>query len=231
MTRSNLASINVKVVGVGGAGGNALHRMAGTGLQGVEFLALNTDIQALRQIKRVRTFAIGPDTTGGMGSGGRPEVGRKAMKESQQQVSQMLEDSDMVFITAGLGGGTGTGAAGTVAEIAKKHGALTVGVVTLPFSFEGPRRMSVAMEGLEHIRRRVDTLITVDNNALLRSLKGQVSLETAFRQSDDVLRQGVQGVSDIVMVPGLINVDFADVRSVMANGGPSFMSVGEGKGR
>ena len=223
--------IHLKVVGVGGAGANAVHRMAKSQRGAVDLLALNTDVQALGQIKEVATFAIGPKTTGGMGSGGRPDIGRKAMKESQEQMALLLEDSDMVFITAGMGGGTGTGAASVVAEIAKRQGALTVGVVTLPFSFEGPHRRKVAQEGLQYLQQKVDTLIAVDNDKLLPSLRGKVSLDNAFKLADEILRQGVQGISEIIMVPGLINVDFADVKSVMRNGGPSFMAVGEGKGK
>ena len=231
MTSSYPAQIHVKVVGVGGAGGNAVARMVKSQLQGVKFLALNTDIQALRQFKGIPTFAIGPKTTGGMGSGGNPEAGRRAIKESQDQIARLLQGSDMVFVTAGMGGGTGTGAIPIVAEMAKKQGALTVGVVTLPFSFEGPHRMQAARNGLRQLERRVDTLITVENDRLLPSLKGKVTLDRAFQIGDEVLRQGVQGISDIIMVPGLINVDFADVKSVMGNGGPSFMAVGEGKGK
>lgn len=225
------AQIKVKVVGVGGAGGNAVRRMAKCGLQGVSLLAVNTDVQALRQLGGVPTFAIGPRITGGMGSGGSRDVSLKAIKESKEQVADLLEGSDMVFITAGMGGGTGTGAAPVVAEMARKQGALTVGVVTLPFSFEGPVRRAVAVEGLEHLQRKVDTVIAVDNDRLLPSLKGKVSLEKAFKLADEVLQQGVQGISDILTVPGLINVDFADVKAVMANGGPSFMANGEGKGK
>lgn len=223
--------IRITVVGVGGAGGNAVLRMVKSGFEGVEFLALNTDVQALAQIKKVRTFAIGPNTTGGTGSGGRPEIGRRAIKESQEQIAQLLSGSEMVFVTAGMGGGTGTGAASVVAELARKQGALTVGVATLPFSFEGPHRRSAAQEGLDLFRRKVDTLIVVENERLLPALKGNVTVQRAFKLADDVLRQGVQGISEIVMSPGLINVDFADVRSVMNNGGPSFMALGEGKGR
>ena len=231
MPNSHTEPIKVKVVGVGGAGGNAVFRMAKVGLQGVDLLGINTDVQALTQMKGVHTFAIGPQTTGGLGSGGQPEVGRKAVKESQSQVAKLLEGSDMVFITAGMGGGTGTGAASIVADIAKKQGALTVGVVSLPFSFEGPQRRRIGTDGLRQLQAKVDTIITVDNDMLLPSLNGSFSLDKAFHVADEVLRQGVQGISDIIMVPGLINVDFADVRSVMSNRGPSFMAVGEGKGK
>ena len=231
MSNTHQTETRIKVVGVGGAGGNAVMRMVADGVRGVEFLALNTDVQALGQMKGVRTFAFGPKVTGGMGSGGDPETGRKAFKESQAQVAQMLKGSDLVFIAVGMGGGTGTGAASSVAAIAKKQGALTVGVVTYPFSFEGPRRQAVASEGLHSLYENVDTLITVENDRLLPSLKGKVSLEKAFRLADDTLRQGVVGISDMITVPGLVNVDFADVSAVMRKGGHSFMAVGEGKGR
>ena len=229
MSSPNLPQVRIKVVGVGGAGGNAVARMAKSRLDAVEFLALNTDVQVLRQLRGVPTLAIGPAATGGMGSGGHPEIGRKAIKESQGQVTEAIEGTDLVFVTAGLGGGTGTGAASIVADVARRHGALTVGVVTMPFSFEGPVRRSVAEEGLRQFGQRVDTLITVENDRLLPSLKGKVTLEKAFQLADEVLRQGVQGISELITVPGLINVDFADVRALMSNGGPSFMGLGEGQ--
>ena len=223
--------VRVKVVGVGGAGGNAVARMASAGLRGVEFLAVNTDVQALRRVKGVPTYAIGPVTTGGMGSGGNPDLGRKAVRENQEHVGELLDGSDMVFVTAGMGGGTGTGAAPVVAEIARRKGALTVGVVTRPFSFEGRGRTMTADKGLKQLGRKVDTLITVENDRLLTSLDGEMSLERGFRIADEVLRQGVEGISEIITVPGTINVDFADVKSVMTNRGVSFMALGEGKGR
>ena len=231
MLNGNHDGVKIKVVGVGGAGGNAVFRMVESGIQNVEFIALNTDVQALRRIKRAQTLAIGPATTGGMGSGGRPEVGRRAVKESEEQIAPLLRGADMVFITAGLGGGTGTGAASVVAEIAKREGALTVGVATLPFSFEGPQRMATARQGLQVLGKKVDTLIAVANDKLLGSLKGKVPVRKAFQTADDVLRQGVQGIAEIITVPGIINVDFADVKAVMANGGPSFMAIGQGKGK
>ena len=223
--------VRVKVVGVGGAGGNAVARMASAGLRGVEFLAVNTDVQALRRVKGVPTYAIGPMTTGGMGSGGNPDLGRKAVREDQEHIGELLEGSDMVFVTAGMGGGTGTGAAPTVAEIARRKGALTVGVVTRPFSFEGRNRMAAADKGLKQLGQKVDTLITVENDRLLTSLDGEMALERGFQIADEVLRQGVEGISEIITVPGTINVDFADVKSVMMNKGISFMALGEGKGR
>ncbi len=226
-----LPDVGIRVVGVGGGGGNAVRRMADAGLRGVDFLVLNTDVQALRSFKTIPTFAIGPAATNGMGSGGRPEVGRRAMRESRAQVSKLVQSSDMVFVAAGLGGGTGTGAASMVADIARKHGALTVGVVTLPFSFEGPRRREYAEDGLAQLRQKVDTLIVVENDRLLASLNAKIQLEQAFRLADETLRQGVQGVSDVVTLNGLINVDFADVKAVMTGGGDAFMALGVGEGR
>ena len=226
-----LPCVGIRVVGVGGGGGNAVRRMADGGLHGVDFLVLNTDVQALRSFRTIPTFAIGPTATNGMGSGGRPDVGRRAMRESRAQVSKLLQKSDMVFVAAGLGGGTGTGAASLVADIARKQGALTVGVVTLPFGFEGPRRREYAEDGLSQLRQKVDTLIVVENDRLLASLNGKIELEQAFRLADETLRQGVQGVSDIVTLDGLINVDFADVKSVMTGGGDAFMALGVGEGR
>ena len=225
-----LPGVGIRVVGVGGGGGNAVRRMADGGLRGVDFLVLNTDVQALRSFRTIPTFAIGPTATNGMGSGGRPDIGRRAMRESRAQVSKLLQKSDMVFVAAGLGGGTGTGAASLVADIARKQGALTVGVVTLPFGFEGPRRREYAEDGLSQLRQKVDTLIVVENDRLLASLNGKIELEQAFRLADETLRQGVQGVSDIVTLDGLINVDFADVKSVMTGGGDAFMALGVGEG-
>ena len=225
------SSVSIRVVGVGGGGGNAARRMAESKLRGARYLALNTDVQALRSLKGIQTFAIGPNATGGAGSGGRPELGRKAMRESQAEVATLLEGADMAFIAAGMGGGTGTGAASLVADIARKRGALTVGVVTLPFAFEGAQRRERAEHGLRQLKQKVDTLIVVENDRLLPALDGRVVLEEAFRLADEALRQGVQGISDIVTVSGMINVDFADVRAVMEGGGAAFMAVGHGKGR
>ena len=225
------SEVSVKVVGVGGAGGNAVSRMVRGGLAQVEAFALNTDLQALSGLKYVPSYAIGPQTVNGMGSGGRPEVGRRAIKESQKHVAELLDGADMVFITAGMGGGTGTGASSVVADIARKKGALTVGVVTLPFSFEGSQRRAVAEQGLRSLKQKVDTLIVVENDRLLPSLKGKMSLERAFEAADGILQQGVKGISDIITVPGMINVDFADVRSVMSGAGAAFMAYGEGEGK
>ena len=230
MSRSDNTQVRVKVVGVGGAGGNAVHRMANSRLPGLELLAINTDAQALSRLKKVPVFAIGPSTTGGMGSGGDADVGKKAIRESHEQVAQLLDGTDMVFITAGMGGGTGTGAVPAIAELARRQGALTVAVVTRPFSYEGSLRSEVADRGIELLAQKVDTLITVENDRLLSSLEGNTSLDRAFRLADEVLRQGVEGISEILLVPGLINVDFADIKAVMSHGGPSFMAMGEGKG-
>ena len=221
----------LRVVGIGGAGGNAISRMSNHGMKGVDLLAVNTDLQALAQLKGLQSFAIGPRTTGGMGSGGRAETGRKAINESRAQIARLIDGADMVFITAGMGGGTGTGASAVVAEIAKKQSALTVGVVTLPFAFEGPDRRSVALAGLDQLMHKVDTLIVAENDRLLPALKADVSLGDAFRAADEVLRQGVQGISEILTSAGIVNVDFADVKAVMTNGGPSFMAVAEAKGK
>lgn len=223
--------VNIKVVGVGGGGGNAVQRMAKSGLTNLDFIAINTDQQALKPMKNVSTLAIGPSRTSGVGSGGDPDIGRKAIRESQDQVHGLLEGADMVFIAAGMGGGTGTGAAPMVAEIAKKHGALTIGVVTRPFSFEGTLRQGVANRGLLQLRQRIDTMITVDNDRLLSSLDGTLSLDKAFAAADEILLQGVEGICDILLSPGLVNVDFADVKSIMLKGGNSFMAIGEGKGK
>ncbi len=222
--------IGIRVVGVGGGGGNAVRRMVGGNLAGVRYLVLNTDIQALRGLDSVPTFAIGPNTTGGMGSGGQPAIGRKAMRESQKDVSKLLEGADMVFVAVGMGGGTGTGAASLVADIARKRGALTVGVATLPFGFEGPRRREGAEEGLNSFRQKVDTLIVVENDRLLPALDGKIELERAFKLADEALHQGVRGISDIITMNGMINVDFADVKAVMSNGGSAFMAMGTGQG-
>ena len=231
MSNADSSQVKIRVVGVGGAGGNAIARMVEGKLRSVEYLALNTDAQAIRRARKVPGMVIGPGVAKGMGSGGHPDIGRKAVRESHDQVSDALSGSDMVFVTAGMGGGTGTGAASVVADLARRSGALTVGIVTMPFSFEGPTRKAVAEEGLRVLSNKVDTLIVVENDRLLPSLRGKVKLEEAFKLADEVLRQGVQGISDIITVPGLINVDFADVRSVMSNGGPSFMAMGEAKGQ
>ena len=199
------APVRVAVAGTGGAGGNAVARMVEGGVRGVRMLALNTDVQALSRLKRAHTFAIGPNTTGGMGSGGRPEVGRKAVKESQSQVAELLDGSDMVFVTCGMGGGGPAPAPRppVVADIARRAGALTVGVVTMPFTFEGPERRAAAIEGIGQLSAKVDTLIAVENDRLLDAAGGEVRLDRAFALADEVLRQGVQGISDLVTAPGV----------------------------
>ncbi len=220
----------IKVIGVGGAGSNAVNRMIAEGLTGVQFVAMNTDSQALAQSQAKTKLQLGELLTRGLGAGGNPEVGEKAAQESREIIEAQLKGVDMVFITAGMGGGTGTGAAPIVAEMARKLGILTVGVVTKPFLFEGPKRKRLAEEGAARLRDQVDTLITVPNDRLLTFVEKKTTMQQAFAEADDVLRQGVQGISDIILLPGIINVDFADVRSVMANAGNALMGLGRGVG-
>lgn len=220
----------IKVVGVGGGGSNAVNRMIEAGLTGVEFIAMNTDIQVLELSQAPTRLQLGDALTKGLGAGGNPEVGRNAAEESRQDVKKLLEGSDMVFITAGMGGGTGTGAGPVVAEIARDTGALTVGVVTKPFSFEGPRRLRIAEEGIATLKSKVDTSIIIPNDSLLKVVERRAKLEDALRMADDVLRQGVQGVSDIITIPGLMNVDFADVKAIMTNAGTAIMGIGMAAG-
>src|SRR6266852_9073936 len=222
--------VKIKVVGVGGGGGNALNRMIEAGLGGVEFICMNTDAQVLELSIAPHRLQIGDALTKGLGAGGNPEVGRQAAEESRQDIKKMLEGTDMVFITAGMGGGTGTGAAPIIAEIARDLNALTVGVVTKPFNFEGPRRLRLAEEGITQLRARVDTIITIPNDRLLNVAEKRKTLLEAFQMADDVLRQGVQGVSDIITVPGMINVDFADVKAIMTNAGSAIMGIGQARG-
>ncbi len=224
----NLAKI--KVVGVGGGGNNAVNRMITSGLQGVEFIAINCDAQALLLSKAQNRIQIGEKLTKGLGAGANPEVGQKAAEESREIITEQLRGADMVFVTAGMGGGTGTGAAPIVAECARESGALTVGVVTKPFSFEGKRRMNQAEAGIVNLKDRVDTLITIPNDRLLQVIDRRTSMLDAFRIADDVLRQGVQGISDLISVPGLINADFADVKTIMSNAGSALMGIGTAKG-
>jgi cell division protein FtsZ len=220
----------IKVVGVGGGGGNAVNRMIEAGLGGVEFIAVNTDAQALiLQKARVRV-RIGDKLTRGLGAGGNPEVGKKAAEESADELYEVLRGADMVFITGGMGGGTGTGAAPIVAAVAKELGALTIGVVTRPFTFEGSRRIQSAEAGIEDLKSKVDTLIVIPNDRLLQIVDKRASLNDAFRMADDVLRQGIQGISELITVPGLINLDFADVRTIMSEGGAALMAVGTANG-
>ncbi|MGC9526640.1 MAG: cell division protein FtsZ [Limnospira sp.] len=226
---SNAAKI--KVIGVGGSGGNAVNRMIESEVLGVEFWAVNTDAQALTQSRAPKRLQVGQKLTRGLGAGGNPAIGQKAAEESRDEIAQALEGSDLVFITAGLGGGTGTGGAPIVAEVAKEIGALTIGVVTRPFTFEGRRRISQADEGIAALQTRVDTLIVIPNNKLLSVINEQTPVQDAFRYADDVLRQGVQGISDIITIPGLVNVDFADVRAVMADAGSALLGIGLGSGK
>ena len=220
----------IKVLGIGGGGSNAVNRMIEEGIQGVEFVAINTDAQALMLSNAPMRIRIGEKLTKGLGSGGDPEIGRKAAEESSDELYDVLRGADMVFLTAGMGGGTGTGAAPVVAAIAREVEALTIGVVTRPFSFEGSRRRQVAEEGIEKLKEVVDTLIVIPNDRLLQIVDKRVSLQDAFRVADDVLRQGIQGISELITVPGLINLDFADVRSIMKEGGAALMAVGRGNG-
>jgi cell division protein FtsZ len=220
----------LRVVGVGGAGVNAVDRMIEAGVQGVEFVAINTDLQSLQQSDAHITQHIGGEVTRGLGSGSDPDLGRQAALDSYDQVKSLLKGSDMVFIAAGAGGGTGTGAAPVVARVAREIGALTVGIVTKPFGFEGSRRAEQADRGIDDLSREVDTLIVIPNSRLLSVLDKRVSMVDAFRMADDVLRQGVQGISDLITLPGLINLDFADVRTIMADAGQALLGIGMGVG-
>jgi len=220
----------IKVVGVGGGGTNAVNRMIDANLAGVDFVAMNTDMQVLHLASAVNKLQLGANLTRGLGAGGNPEVGREAAEESRPEIRRLLEGADMVFITAGMGGGTGTGAAPVIAEMSKELGALTVAVVTRPFSFEGPRRASVADQGVNLLRDVVDTLITIPNDRLLSVVDKKATLTEAFKVADDVVRQGVQGISDIITIPGTINVDFADVKTIMENQGTALMGIGSAGG-
>jgi len=227
----NLARI--KVIGVGGGGGNAVNRMVAGNLTGIEFWMINTDAQALQNAVNVKRLQIGQKLTRGLGAGGNPAIGQKAAEESREEIMAALDQSDLVFITAGMGGGTGTGAAPIVAEVAKELGALTVAIVTRPFTFEGKRRAAQAEEGISMLQSRVDTLIVIPNDRLLTTISETTPVQEAFRLADDILRQGVQGISDIITIPGLVNVDFADVKAIMADAGSALMGIGtaSGKGR
>ena len=220
----------IKVIGVGGGGSNAVNRMIDEGIQGVEFIVANTDAQALMLSKATMRVRLGDKLTRGLGAGGDPEVGRKAAEESSDELYNVLKGADMVFVTAGMGGGTGTGAAPIVAQIAKESGALTIGVVTRPFTFEGMRRMQAAEIGIGKFKEHADTLIAIPNDRLLQIADKRASLQDAFRLADDVLHQGIQGISELITTPGLINLDFADVRAIMSEGGAALMAVGKGSG-
>ncbi len=221
----------IKVVGIGGSGGNAIARMAGCGIRGVELIAINTDFQDLKDTQADVKIRIGKKLTEGLGTGMNPEFGKKAVEENREEIKKALKDSDMVFLTCGLGGGTGTGAIPEVTEIAKEAGALTIAVVTTPFSFEGKERQRVARKGLKAVQEKVDTLIPISNDRLLSTLDPNTSLTEAFWACDEILRQAVQGISDLVTLPGLINIDFADVRSIMKDSGSALFGKGSAKGK
>ncbi len=220
----------IKVVGVGGGGNNAVNRMIQIGLKGVEFISINTDKQALYLSQANQKIQIGDKLTKGLGAGANPEIGQKAAEESREEILQAIKGADMVFVTAGMGGGTGTGAAPIVADIAKELNILTVGVVTKPFLFEGRQRMMNAEKGISDLKEKVDTLITIPNDRLLQVIEKRTSMLEAFKVADDVLRQGVQGISDLIAVPGLVNLDFADVRTIMKEKGLAHMGIGKGSG-
>ncbi len=220
----------IKVVGVGGGGSNAVSRMVDAGLSGVDFIAANTDAQALLVVDADMKVHIGAESTRGLGAGADPEVGKAAATESRDELKDAIKGSDMVFVTAGEGGGTGTGGAPIVAEIARELGALTVGVVTRPFGFEGRKRADQAMMGIEELRDNVDTLIVIENDRLLQVVEKRTSIVDAFRMADDILRQGVQGITDLITVPGIVNLDFADVRAIMSNAGSALMGIGTASG-
>lgn len=228
ITQSNVA--NIKVIGVGGGGNNAVNRMIEDGLEGVEFIAVNTDSQDLIKSKAPMKIQIGEKLTKGLGAGGDPSKGEASVEESKEEISKALEGADMVFITAGMGGGTGTGAAPRIAAISKEMGILTVGVVTKPFNFEGRKRMTNAERGIEALKNSVDTLVIIPNQRLLAIIDKKTTLIESFRKADEVLRQGVQGISDLISKPGVINLDFADVRTVMADKGVAHMGIGRASG-
>ncbi len=220
----------IKVIGVGGGGCNAVNRMMEAGLNGVDFFAVNSDVQALRSTLTENTVHIGGGLTRGLGAGANPNLGRQAADESREDLSMILDGADLVFITAGMGGGTGTGAAPVIAELARESGALAVAVVTKPFAFEGRRRMQVAESGIAELESKVDTLITIPNERILQVIEKRTPLNEAFAYADDVLRQGIQGISDLITQPGLINLDFADVKTIMSDAGSAMMGIGDGTG-
>jgi len=221
----------IKVIGVGGGGNNAVNRMITAGLQGVDFVTVNTDSQALQHSDAGQKVQIGMKITKGLGAGANPEIGAKAAEESREELARVLEGADMVFVTAGMGGGTGTGGAPIVAEVAKAMGALTIGVVTRPFTFEGRKRAMQAEKGIAELKSKIDTVITIPNDRLLQVVGKDTTIHEAFRIADDVLRQGVQGISDLIALPGLINLDFADVKTIMTNAGSALMGIGQATGK
>src|SRR5215210_4813025 len=217
----------IKVVGIGGGGTNAVNRMINSGLSGVEFIAVNTDAQSLQMTDADMKIHVGEKLTRGLGAGADPKLGMEAAEESKAEIEESLKGADMVFVTAGKGGGTGTGAAPVVAKLAREAGALTVGVVTRPFAFEGRRRSTYAEEGIKRLKENVDSLIVIPNDRLLQVAEKRTSMMDAFKMADDILRKGVQGITDLITVPGLINLDFADVRTIMQNSGSALMGIGE----
>lgn len=221
---------SIKVVGVGGGGTNAVNRMIETGIKHVEFIAINTDVQVLKLSVADRQIQIGPKVTKGLGAGFNPELGERAAEESRDVIAEALAGADLIFIASGMGGGTGTGASPIIAEIARQLGSLTIAVVTKPFSFEGRRRAQIAEQGIAKLREKVDTLITIPNDKLLQAVAKNTTLMDAFRSADDVIKQGVQGISDLITVPGLINLDFADVNTIMRDAGTALMGIGIGTG-
>ena len=221
---------NIKVIGVGGGGNNAVNRMVDNQIKGVQFLAVNTENQVLELSKADVTIQIGEKVTKGLGAGANPQIGEEAAQESREEITKALEGADMVFVTAGMGGGPGPGAAPIVAECAKEVGALTVGVVTKPFAFEGKRRRAAAEKGIEFLTQKVDTIIVIPNDKLLQVVDKKCSVSDAFSKADEVLRQGIKGISDLIQIPGLINLDFADVKTIMTNQGEALMGIGEGTG-
>ena len=220
----------IKVIGVGGAGNNAVNRMIDAGIKGVDFIAVNTDRQALQTSKANTKIQIGEKITRGLGAGANPDIGAQSAEESKAEVAEVLRGADMVFVTAGMGGGTGTGAAPIVAQAAKEMGILTIGVVTKPFTFEGKKRLSQAERGIESLKGKVDTLVVIPNDKLLQIIDRKTSIIEAFKMADDILRQGVQGISDLIAIPGLVNLDFADVKTIMLNQGMAHMGVGRASG-
>ena len=220
----------IKVIGVGGAGNNAVNRMVDSGIEGVEFVAINTDKQALMLSKASTKIQIGEKITRGLGAGANPDIGAQAAEESKSDISEAIRGADMVFVTSGMGGGTGTGAAPIVASIAKEMGILTIAVVTKPFTFEGKKRLTQAERGIESLKGKVDTLVVIPNDKLLQIIDRKTTMLEAFKMADDVLRQGVQGISDLIKVPGLVNLDFADVKTIMLNTGMAHMGIGRASG-
>ena len=220
----------IKVIGVGGGGCNAVNRMIEAGLSGVEFFSVNSDVQALRNAQTENTVQIGSNLTRGLGAGANPTLAKEAAEDSREDLSMVIDGADLVFITAGMGGGTGTGAAPVIADIARQSGALTIAVVTKPFAFEGRKRMQVAEHGIAELESKVDTLITIPNERIMQVIEKRTPLNEAFAYADDVLRQGIQGISDLITQPGLINLDFADVKTIMSDAGSAMMGIGEGSG-